>query len=357
MVTRFSATEARLQAELAIQRIEEEKQKVEADRKRLADERKKQVKEQALLKTGWKAQKNLILTAAMDGKYELELAPPVYLYKDLLKSFISVVETGLVPKQMTEAEREKYAQVAYDSLKNLHSRIYLLLDKFIDNHKEHLLSHYGTLKFMKSSLKKALDESIESDSSIFDGDQNLWSSLTSPRHMARYVPELREITRTIKSYKKTMAEVKYDPYSVSDIKVSSTELVYGEYFFTDEDSDCDKLTPSQRQNKLKVVWETEPHSKFLNAGLFSGDGLTWLSSHYGQKLITALFEALKDAAEDGKEQLTLKFKLAKDGWYFSDSVDYYCCVPDELVEVIEREGYEINDTEATDKKYTITVSW
>ena len=106
MVSRFSASEARKKSELALQRIEEEKQKVEAERKRLADERKKQAKEQALLKTGWEAQKNLILTAAMDGKHELQLAPPVYFYKDLLESFISVVETGLVPKQMTEVERE-----------------------------------------------------------------------------------------------------------------------------------------------------------------------------------------------------------------------------------------------------------
>lgn len=357
MVTRFSATEARKKSQLALERIEKEKQEVEAEKKLLAEERKKQAKEQAVLKAGWEAQKNLILTAAMDGKHELELAPPVYFYKELLESFISVVETGLVRKQLTEAERDKYAQVTYDSLKNLHGRIYSLLDKFIDNHKEHLLSHYGTLKFMKSSLKEALDEAIESDSSIFDGDENLWSSLSSPTEMARYVPELREITRTIKSYKKIMAEVKHDPYSVSDIKVSSTELVYGEYFFSDEDTHWDKLTPSKRQNKLKVVWEKEPYSKFLNAPLFSGTGLTWLSSHYGQKLLTALFEALKDAAEDGKEQLTLKFKLTKDGWYFSDSVDYFCCVPDELVEIVEREGYEVTDTEATDKKYTITVSW
>jgi hypothetical protein len=357
MVTRFSADDARRKTELAQQRIEEENQRAEAERKRIASERRKQAKEQALLEAGWKAQKNLILTAAMDGKHELELAPPVYLYKDLIESFINVVEVGLVPKQLTEAEREQYAQVAYDSLKNLNSRIYSLLDKFIDNHKDHLLSHYGTLKFMKSSLKEALDEAVESESSIFDGDENLWSSLTSPSDMARYVPELREITRTIKSYKKTMAEVNYDPYSVSDIEVKSTELVYGEYCFTNEDMDWDKLMPSKRQNKLKVTWDAEPHSKFLNASLFSGAGLTWLSSSYGQKLISSVFEALKEASEEGKQQLTLRFKLVKDGWYFTDSVDYYCCVPDELVDIIEREGFEIIDTDSTEKSYKITVGW
>ena len=357
MVTRFSASEARKKSEIALQRIEEEKQREAAEKKRLADERKKQSKEQALLKARWNTQKILILSAAMDGKHELELAPPLYFYKNLIKSSIFVIETGLIPKKMTEVEKEKYAQVAYDTLKNLHSRIYSLLEKFIDNHKEQLLPHYGTLKFMKSSLKEALEKAIESDSSIFDGDENLWSSLTSPTEMSRYVPELREITRTIKSYKRIMAEVKYDPYSVSDIKISSTELVYGEYFFTDVDRDWDKLMPSKRQNKLKVVWEAEPHSKFLNSSLFSGVGLTWLSSHYGQKLIAALFEALKDAAEGGLEQVTLKFKLSKDGWYFSDSVDYCCCVPDELVDVIKREGYKIVQTESADKKYMITVSW
>lgn len=357
MVAKFSASEARKKSELAQQRIEQEKKREEAEKRRIASERRKQAKEQALLRASWDAQKNLILNAALDGKHELEIEPPVYFYKDLVDSFINVVETGLVPKQITQDEREKYAQVISDSLRNSQKRIYSLLEKFIENHKEHLLPYYGNIKYMKSSLKEALDEAVESESSIFDGDENLWASLKSPSEMARYVPELREITKTIKSYKRTLREANCDPHSVDDVKGPSTELAYGEYLFSDDDKDADKLFPSQKQNKFKIVWEKEPVNKFLNVPLFSGLGLTWLSSYYGQRLICAIFEALKDAAEEGFNQLTLNFNLTNDGWYFKNSVEYHCCVPDELVEIIEREGFDIEETDATENSYKISVRW
>jgi len=357
MVTKFSASEVRKKYELAQLRITQEKEREEAEERRLASERRRQAKEQALLRASWDAQKYLILNAALDGKHELEVIPPVYFYKELIESSIDVIETGLVAKQITQEEREKYAQVVSDSIRNSEMRIHLLLDKFIENHKKHLLPHYGNIKYMKSSLNEALDEAIESESSIFDGDENLWSSLSSPSEMTRYLPELREITKTIKSYKRILQESNLDPYSVDEIKGPSTELGYGDYFFSNDHKDTDKLFPSQKQNKLKIAWAKEPVNKFLNVSLFSGPGLTWLSSYYGQRLINVIFEAFKDAAEDGENQLTLKFNLTNDGWYFKSAVEYYCCVPDELVDIIEREGFTIIDTTSTEKSYSIKVSW
>jgi len=35
----------------------------------------------------------------------------------------------------------------------------------------------------------------------------------------------------------------------------------------------------------------------------------------------------------------------------------FCCMPDELVEIIARENFTIDDTTATQKSYAIKVSW
>ena len=154
-----------------------------------------------------------------------------------------------------------------------------------------------------------------------------------------------------------MAEVNYNPHHLVDIKVDSTELVYGNYFFTEDDQDVEKLMPSSHQNKLKVVWDAEPQSYFLNGTLLSGPGLTWLASRYGQNLMTALFQTLDNAAQAGHEQIILIFKLSKEGWYFTNGLDYPSCIPGELVGIIEPEGYKIIDTEESDGRYEITVSW
>ena len=96
----------------------------------------------------------------------------------------------------------------------------------------------------------------------------------------------------------------------------------------------------------------------MNDPLLSDSGLAWLSSYRGQNLIEEIFHSLSTAAEKGKTQLKLEFSLANDGWLFVvGSKKVFCCMPDEINEIIARENFTIDDTTSTEKSYSIKVSW
>ena len=135
-------------------------------------------------------------------------------------------------------------------------------------------------------------------------------------------------------------------------------MITGEYLFSDEDEEIDVIKQSVEGNKLKIRWATEAESTFMNYPLLSDVGLVWLSSYRGQNLIEEIFDSLSSAAEMGKTNLKLDFSLTKDGWSFAvGSRKVYCCMPDELVEIIARENFTIDDTKSTQKSYAIKVSW
>lgn len=88
------------------------------------------------------------------------------------------------------------------------------------------------------------------------------------------------------------------------------------------------------------------------------DNLQPLSTYRGQNLIEEVFKSLSNAAEMGKSTLKLDFSLSKDGWYFlAEGRKVFSCMPDELVEIISRENFTIDDTISTQKSYAIKVSW
>lgn len=96
----------------------------------------------------------------------------------------------------------------------------------------------------------------------------------------------------------------------------------------------------------------------MNDPLLSDSGLAWLATYRGQLLIEAIFESLGEAAEAGKTNLKLDFSLSKDGWYFvRGQKKIYGCMPDELVEIIEKESFTIDDTTSSQKSYSIKVNW
>jgi hypothetical protein len=96
----------------------------------------------------------------------------------------------------------------------------------------------------------------------------------------------------------------------------------------------------------------------MNAPLLSDLGLAWLSTDSGQSLIEVVFESLGDAAEKGKSNVVLNFSLTKDGWYFHFyERKFFCCMPDELVDIIAGENFLIDDTIATENSYSIKVRW
>lgn len=84
----------------------------------------------------------------------------------------------------------------------------------------------------------------------------------------------------------------------------------------------------------------------------------WLSSRRGQELLEEIFTCLSEAAGAGKAKLKLNFSISKEGWYFKKSLSkFHSCRPDELVEIIELEGFIVEDTTSTEKNYAISVSW
>ena len=96
----------------------------------------------------------------------------------------------------------------------------------------------------------------------------------------------------------------------------------------------------------------------INSKLFSGEGLAWLSSSKGQKLIEALFNSISQAAKNGKNNIKLNFYLDKKGWYFKNGFEVLeCCLPEDLLEIIGIENFKIGETIIKEKSYSVTVNW
>lgn len=343
MVTRFSASEARLKAEQAKKTFEEQRQ-------RDKELKKHQARERAVIRAGFDKQSESIISAAIDGDTEIEVGS-VILFRDLLDSGVQVVETGLVRRQAGKQE------TVVDVAKREHLKAEILehFDKFIDDAKGDLKGYYGGLQRFHKFNYDSLYEVIYSQWgwSEFYGDE-IYSEEVPDDLKAKYSDYIEKINEKIREYRGSDEDEDEDKYDDFD----DDELVTGEYYFNEDDEEVDVLRPSVEGNKLKIRWTAEEGSTFMNAPLLSDVGLAWLSTYRGQSLIEEVFDALSDAAERGKSSLKLDFSLTKDGWHFlSEGRKIYCCMPDELVGIIEREKFTIDDTTSTDKSYSIKVSW
>jgi hypothetical protein len=344
MVTRFSASEARLKAEQAKKTLEEQRQ-------RDKELKKHQAKERAAIRTGFDRQRESIISAAIDGSIEIEVGS-VFLFKELIDSGVQVVEEGLVKRQAGRQER------VVDVAKREHLKAEILehFDKFIDDAKGDLKGYYGGLqrfhKFNYDSLYAVINS--QWGWSDFSGDEIFIEEVPDDLK-AKYSDYIEKINEKIKEYRGSDEEEDEDEdYDEFD----EDELVAGEYCFSEDDEEVDVLRPTVEGNKLKIRWIADEGSTFMNAPLLSDIGLAWLSTYRGQSLIEEVFDALSDTAERGKSSLKLDFSLTKDGWFFLfDGRKIYCCMPDELVNIIEREGFTIDDTTSTDNSYSIKVSW
>ena len=108
-----------------------------------------------------------------------------------------------------------------------------------------------------------------------------------------------------------------------------------------------------------VMWSQDSVAEFMSEPLFSKHGLNWISDEYGQNLLEAIFDCLKGAASRGKNRTSIMFKLTSHGWYFVNDVGYHypSCMPDDLVEIVEMQGFIVSATSATSRSYTIKVKW
>lgn len=341
MVTRFSASEARLKAEQAKKTFDEQRQR-DKELKKL------QAKERAVIRAGFDKQRNSVISAAIDGNREIEV-DSVFLFRELVDSGVQVVEEGLVKRQAERKERV----INVDELEKIKAEILDHFDKFIDVAKVDLKGYYGGFQRFHRLNYYALHEAInlEWSWSEFIGDDVYFEEVPDDLK-AKYDDYFEKINEKIKQYKGVDDEdEEYDDFD-------DDELITGEYCFSEDDEELDVLRPSAEGNKLKIRWTSERGITFMNAPLLSNVGLAWLTTFNGQKLIEEVFSALSDSAERGRSSLKLDFSLSKDGWYFvSGGQKIYCSMPDELVDIIERQSFNIDDTKATDKSYSIKVSW
>jgi hypothetical protein len=356
MVTRFSASDARLKAEQAKKTFEEQRQ-IQKELKR------KQVKERAAIRVGFKKQRETILSAAIDGNTEIEV-DSVFLFRELVDFGVQVIEAGLVKRQPNREEEEEGDSLDVDVLEISKAKILECFDNFIDDAKSDLKVYYGGFQRFHRLNYDALYEAITSERSWseFTGD-DVYIEQVPDDIKARYRTHIEKINENIRAIRGL--GIDYDNFEDSEDSEDyfgdsedNGELITGEYFFGDDDEELDVLRPSAEGNKLKIRWSSEHGSNFMNAPLLSDLGLAWLSTDRGQSLIEVVFYALSDAAENGKSNLELNFSLTKDGWYFLFYTrKIFCCMPDELVDIIAYENFTIDDTIATEKSYLIKVSW
>jgi len=128
-----------------------------------------------------------------------------------------------------------------------------------------------------------------------------------------------------------------------------------------------KKNKKAEANFFEVSWPLTAKSEtmFFNGELFSGEGLAWLSSQRGQKLLDSIFGALEEAAGKGRSKLRLNFTPnsleadGRDGWYFEyGNIKFVAsCNPVDLVEIIEKKGFTIVDAVLTDDSCFLFVSW
>ena len=336
MVTRFSASEARLKAENAQKTLEEQRLRDKELKKSLARER-------AFVRDAFEKQSEALISAAIDGHKEIEVES-VFLFRELVDVGVQVVEEGLVKKQLVLTGKV----VGVDAIKE---EILHLFDLFIDAAKGDLKSYYDGFQRFHRLNYDALYEALNSDWSWseFYGDE-IYAEEIPEELRSKYSDYIERINEKVRAYKGAFDDD--DDYEDED------DLITGEYLFSDEDEEIDVLKPSVEGNKLKIRWTTESDKTFMNDPLLSDIGLAWLSTYRGQNLIEEVFESLSCAAEIGKSTLKLDFSLSKDGWYFlAGGRKIYSCMPDELVAIIAREKFTIDDTVSTLKSYAIKVSW
>lgn len=346
MATRFSASDARKKTELAKQRIEAEKKAASETKKELA-------KKRQAINIGWEKQRLDILLAAIDGKHELKIKSSVYSFRRLVDLGLKVVEKGLVRYQFNGRD----AQADKARLETLHKEILEAFNAFMDASKDDLSEYYGNFSIYYQTLHEELYETINSYfSSDFFGDDVMFNEV--PEKVSNhYSSHFSIISDRIKAFKDFKQIVDFDMEDEDEVDIDV--LVNSEYVFSESDKPAAILNPSKAGNSLRIVWSADLGATHMNDPLFSDDGLAWLAATVGQEFLASVFKSLSLAAEEGKTETTLSFELVHDGWLFKKNrgETIYSCMPDEVVELVALEGFNVADTDSTDTGYKIFVTW
>jgi len=372
MVTRFSAEEARQKVELAKKQAELDKQ-ADQERKRKEDAlREKQVRLQEAIDQGWETQKTLLIEAAVDGKKELVLEPPIYKFQSLIDVGVEFIEVGWVKNQEVDMQVDLYTAQEYrhrdEKILNLEDRIWVLGQDLIKAANSDWRKYYGSIEKYVATLNFALGEAIDSTSGTLDDDDELWVGIPWGLR-EKYSAHFFRITKEVQFLKKS----RQNPFYLlpERVKRERAKMIHGDYFFSHQDKKLDILGERQAsinnvnervdesKNYYKAKWASDVIPDFLNDPIFTRIGLNWISAGHGQNLLEAIFDCLKDVAAKGKNATSLKFKLTSDGWYFLNNAGhhYQSCMPDDLVEIIARQDFKVVDTVSTAKSYIIKLRW
>lgn len=385
MSTRISAEEARQKTELAKQQAEINA-KIRADKKTEAEARKKERdKARKLINVGWEAQRILLIDAAVEGKSHLVLEPPIFRYHELVELDFIFSEEGWVRNQdfydgwvsfdlgdfavndpfASHEDNWDLGNTIEDSnhplvqkLKKYRSNIDSVLVQFGKSAYPDVQQYYRFDEFSRI-LKKELAVALESRSSLFHRDHVIWAyvPIENKKHYERHFDQIDQAISIFRKLKGQLEEGHAPP-----------RFHQGEYSYTVHDKKIDVIDlpgvnkdRRSAKNTFSVWWGTGSDSAIFNAELFCRAGLSWLSRRHGQKLLDEIFKALEEAANKGSTSLTLHFVLPSDdqGWYFkrSSGSTFESCSPDDLVEIIERRGFTIDDTQSFYGSYKIRVSW
>jgi len=377
MSTRISAEEARQKTKLANQQAEVVANIRAEKKKKALALKKKRAKAQALVDEGWSAQKFRLIDAAVDGKKEIDLESPIYRFHSLLELKFRFIEIGWVKYQEAHFDwfdlnyLNEYANfdLIDDEFQDAESRLIKRIEKLkgkIDNilaqfkrySYRDVERYYGSREF-NSILNQEMQKAIESHSTLFTRDHVMWANVSNVRK-DNYEKYFLRMEAPLNAYRVLSENLR--------IGVPKPKMHNGVYFFDLFDRKIDvikgpTLSKDWRsdENIFKVSWRLKIQERFPDVELFTAEGLAWLSQTVGQRLIDGVFLSLENAAEKGRQKLNLKFQILTDDrdWYFVRSAreKLLCCSPDDLVEIIQRRGFTVDDTHATDDSYGIDVSW
>jgi len=385
MSARISAEEARKRAELAKRKAEIDA-KLRAEKKIEAETRKiERAKARKLIDAGWEAQRRLLIDAAVEGKSHLVLKPPIFRYQKLLELDFTFTEEGWVKNQHFYdgwvsfdlgdfAVNDPFASHEDDwdfgdtiegsnhplvqKLKKYRTNIDTVLDQFGKSAYPDVQRYYRLDEFSRI-LKKELAFALESRSSLFHRDHVIWANVPTEKkkYYDRHFDQIDQAISIFRNLKRQLEEGHAPP-----------RFHQGDYSYTLDDKKIDVIdVPGVNRDKrsakniFSVWWGTGSDSAVLNGEIFCRAGLSWLSRRNGQKLLDEIFDALEESANKGRNSLTLNFLLPSDdeGWFFNRSsrTNIESCSPDDLVEIIERRGFLIDDTQSFYGSYKIKVSW
>lgn len=348
MVTRFTATEARQNTELAKQKIANEKKSLKA-----AEIEK--TKELAAIEAGWKLQSEELLKAAIDGKTSLKFEERIFNLQKLISLGFRVYEEGAIETELLTKNLDPHAR----NINVAKKRIFKCFDLFIDASKSEVAHNFLDIEDYHATVYSLLLEHMNGDYDDFsnEDDDTLLLILSGMDELAgcdldHFNHELLQVEKAVKVYKALMQSIDDDGPDVTK--------TLGQHEFTDEDVDVSVRTPTEDGNFLVVDWSENHDDFFLNDPLFSVDGLSWLSGKYGQQLMSSIFDFLRIETDKGKRSAVLKFEMFNaQGWFFIDArgMDVYSCVPDEIPSLVQSDGFSLVDTTSTKSKYSITLSW